>query len=199
VVYVAAQGPLWSPGGQRGLYKTVDGAQTWQRILGGGEYTGVNDVIMDPRNPDVLYAATHQRFRNVAALIDGGPESGIHKSTDGGKTWRELENGLPEEDMGKIGLALSPQNPDVVYATIELALRKGGFYRSATAGESWEKRSDYVSGGTGPHYYQEIFASPHKLDRIYHDLHAGRPRAQAQRQPRAGLRPGRSGLPAGRL
>ncbi|MHC4819750.1 MAG: WD40/YVTN/BNR-like repeat-containing protein, partial [Planctomycetota bacterium] len=150
-----------------GLYKSVDGGGSWEKILGGGEYTGVNEVLMDPRNPDVLYASTHQRFRNVAALINGGPESGIHKSTDGGKTWRELENGLPEEEMGKIGLAVSPQNPDVVYATIELAHRKGGLYRSANGGESWEKGADYISGGTGPHYYQEIFASPHKFDRIY--------------------------------
>jgi photosystem II stability/assembly factor-like uncharacterized protein len=167
VVYVAAQGPLWSGGGDRGLYKTGDGGKTWQRILAGGQYTGVNEVHMDPRNPDVLFAARHQRLRNVAALINGGPESGIFKSVDGGKTWRELEKGLPEEDMGKIGLAISPIDPDVVYATIELGRRTGGFWRSADGGESWEKRSDYLSGGTGPHYYQEIFASPHRFDRIY--------------------------------
>ncbi len=166
-LYVAVQGPLWTAGGERGLYKTSDGGVTWEKILGGGEYTGVNEVRMDPRDPQVLYAATHQRFRNVAALIDGGPESGIHKSEDGGKSWRELTRGLPEEDMGKIGLAISPQRPDVVYATIELAHRTGGFYRSEDGGESWEKRSDYLSGGTGPHYYQEIFASPHRFDRIY--------------------------------
>ncbi|MEE8523698.1 MAG: glycosyl hydrolase [Thermoanaerobaculia bacterium] len=168
VIYVAAQGPLWSGGGDRGLYKSTDGGKTWKKVLGGdGEYTGVNEVVMDPRDPDVLYASTHQRLRTVAALINGGPESGIHKSTDGGETWRKLESGLPEEDMGRIGLAVSPQNPDVVYATIELAYREGGFYRSANGGGSWEKMSDYLSGGTGPHYYQEIFASPHKFDRIY--------------------------------
>ena len=167
VVLVAAQGPLWSPGGERGLYKSSDGGQSWKKVLGGGEYTGVNEVVIDPGNPDVLYASTHQRFRNVAALINGGPESGIHKSTDGGETWRELTVGLPEEDMGKIGLAISPQRPDVVYATIELADRKGGFYRSADGGETWEKRNDYLSGGTGPHYYQEIVASPHRFDRVY--------------------------------
>ncbi len=167
IVYVAAQGPLWSPGGDRGLFKTEDGGKTWVKILGGGEYTGVNEVRMDPRSPDVLWASTHERYRNVAAVIDGGPESGIHKSTDGGRTWRRLTKGLPEEDMGKIGLAVSPQNPDVVYATIELAHRKGGFWRSEDGGESWEKRNDYLSGGTGPHYYQEIFASPHAFDRVY--------------------------------
>jgi photosystem II stability/assembly factor-like uncharacterized protein len=167
VVYVAAQGPLWSAGGERGLYKTIDGGTTWQQILGGGEYTGVTDLVMDPRDPDVLFAATHQRSRTVAALINGGPESGIHKSSDGGATWRELEKGLPEEDMGRIGMAISPQRPNVLYATIELAHRKGGFWRSEDGGESWEKTSDRMAGGTGPHYYQEIFASPHVFDRIY--------------------------------
>jgi photosystem II stability/assembly factor-like uncharacterized protein len=167
VVYVATQGPLWSPGGERGLFKTQDGGATWEAVLTGGEYTGVTDVVMDPRDPDVLYAATHQRLRNVAALLNGGPESGIHKSIDGGKSWRELEEGLPEDDMGRIGLALSPQNPDVVYATVELAHRKGAFFRSADRGGSWDRRAEYASGGTGPHYYQEIFASPHKFDRIY--------------------------------
>ena len=167
VVYVASQGPLWSGGGERGLFKTTDGGETWEKILGGGEYTGVNEVHMDPRDPDTLYASTHQRFRTVAALVNGGPESGIHKSTDGGATWRELTNGIPSEDKGKIGLAISPQNPDVVYATIELAYREGGFWRSADRGETWEKMNDYVSGATGPHYYQEIFASPHKFDRVY--------------------------------
>ncbi len=167
VVYVAAQGPLWSAGGDRGLYKTTDGGKTWNKILGGGPYTGVNEVRIDPRDPDVLYASTWQHYRTVAALVDGGPESAIHKSTDGGKTWRKLAKGLPEEDMGRIGLAISPERPDVVYATIELAHRKGGFWRSTDGGESWEKRSDYVSGGTGPHYYQEIFADPHRFDRVY--------------------------------
>ena len=167
VVYVAAQGPLWSGGGDRGLYKSTDGGETWQLVLGGGQYTGVTEVHLDPRNPDVVFAARHQRLRSVAALVNGGPESGIFKSTDAGATWRELTEGLPAEAKGKIGLAISPIDPDVVYATIELGRRTGGFWRSADGGESWEKRSDYLSGGTGPHYYQEIFADPHRFDRIY--------------------------------
>ena len=167
VVYVAAQGPLWSAGGDRGLYKTTDGGKTWELILSAGEYTGANEVHIDPHNPDILYASLHQRFRNVAALMDGGPESGIHKSTDGGQSWRELTNGIPKEDKGKIGLAVSPVDNDVIYATIELAQRTGGFWRSTDGGASWEKRSDEFYSGTGPHYYQEIFASPHDVNTVY--------------------------------
>lgn len=167
VVYVAAQGPLWSAGGDRGLYKTVDGGKTWEKILSGGEYTGANEVHLDPKNPDIVLASLHQRFRNVAALMNGGPESGIHKSIDGGKTWRELKKGIPAEDKGKIGLSISPVDSSVVYATIELAQRTGGLWRSLDGGENWEKRSDEVYSGTGPHYYQEIFASPHDVDTVY--------------------------------
>jgi photosystem II stability/assembly factor-like uncharacterized protein len=180
VVFAAAQGPLWSAGGDRGLYKSADGGATWRKVLGNGlgnteiddGYTGVSEVHLDPRNPDVMYAVSWQRFRNVAVLLNGGPGSGIHKSEDGGETWRELTEGLPKETMGKIGFAISPQNPDVVYATIELANRKGGFWRSADGGETWEQKKDYMPGGTGPHYYQEIFASPHRFDRVYQmDVH----------------------------
>lgn len=175
VVFVAAQGPLWSAGGERGLYKSIDGGETWRKVLGDGlgntalddRYTGVSEVHLDPRNPDVMYAVSWQRLRNVAVLLDGGPGSGIHKSEDGGETWRELTEGLPDGDKGKIGFAISPQRPDVVYATIELKNRSGGFWRSEDGGESWEKKNDYLSSGTGPHYYQEIFASPHKFDRVY--------------------------------
>ncbi len=166
-VYAAAQGPLWSPGGERGLFKTTDGGRTWNNILSDGEWTGVTDVVMDPRDPEILYAATWQHHRTVAAVVDGGPESGIHKTTDGGAGWTKLTNGLPEGNVGKIGLATSPQNPDVVYAAIELDNREGGVWRSADRGASWEKRSDAVSGATGPHYYQELVASPHAFDRIY--------------------------------
>jgi len=94
-VYVASQGPLWSSGGERGLYKTTDGGKTWEQILSKGPYTGVTDVVFDPRNPDILYAATHQRHRTVWALVNGGPETGIFKSVDGGQNWKELKSGLP--------------------------------------------------------------------------------------------------------
>ena len=174
-IFVAAQGPLWSGGGDRGLYKSTDGGENWRKVLGDGlgnteiddQYTGVSEVHMDPRNPDVMYAVSWQRLRNVAVVMDGGPGTGIHKSVDGGETWRQLTEGLPEGMMGKTGVAVSPQNPDVVYATIELDNRTGGFWRSANGGESWEKMNEYLSSGTGPHYYQELFASPHQFDRVY--------------------------------
>ena len=168
VVYVASQGPLWSKGGSRGLFKTTDGGKTWTNILSKGEYTGVTDIAMDPRNPNTIYAATHQRHRTVWALLNCGPESGVHKSVDGGETWTELKSGLPGGDKGKIAIQVSPQKSNVVYATIEEPGLKGGFYRSEDFGNSWKKMSDYVGGGTGPHYYQEIYCDPHRFDVIYH-------------------------------
>lgn len=167
-VYVAVQGPLWSPGGERGLFKTTDGGATWNNILSKGPYCGVTDIVIDPTNPAVIYAATHQRHRTVWALLNTGPESGIFKSTDGGATWKELTNGIPGGDKGKIALGISPQDNSVVYASVETVNREGGFFRSTNAGESWEKRSSFVSGGTGPHYYQEIYLDPHRFDVIYH-------------------------------
>ncbi len=167
VVYVAAEGPLWSAGGERGVYKTTDGGNSWEPALEISENTGVTSLEFDPINPDVLYAAAYQRRRTVWSFLAGGPESGIYKSTDGGESWRRLERGLPKGDMGKIGLAVSPVETDYVYATVEATEKEKGFYRSTDAGESWEKRSSYISGGTGPHYYQEIYASPHDRDLIY--------------------------------
>ena len=165
VVYAACQGPLWSPGGDRGLYKTTDGGKTWAPVLKISENTGVTDVLMDPREPDVLYAASYQRRRHVYTVINGGPESAIYKSTDAGASWKKLQSGLPEADMGRIGLALSPANPDILYAIIEAADKKGGFFRSADRGATWEKRSDYVSGSG--QYYQEPYADPKNPDRVY--------------------------------
>jgi len=161
VVWVSAQGPLWNSGGDRGLYKTTDGGQNWEKVLGGNEWTGVTDLVMDPRNPDVLYAATWQRHRTKAAYMGGGPGSGLHKSTDGGETWSELTRGIPDSDLGKIGLAISPQQPDTVYAAITLDRRTGGVFMSTNRGETWQRQSDAVAGATGPHYYQELYASPH--------------------------------------
>ncbi len=165
VVYVAAQGPLWSAGGDRGLYKTTDRGATWKRVLHVSDDTGVSEVVFDPRDPDVLYASAYQRRRHVWTLINGGPESAIYKSTDAGATWRKLKEGLPKVDLGRVGLAVSPVDPDVVYAIVEAEPGEGGFFRSSDRGESWEKRSPYVSGS--PQYYNEIFADPVALDRVY--------------------------------
>ncbi|HEV8629250.1 MAG TPA: glycosyl hydrolase, partial [Thermoanaerobaculia bacterium] len=164
-VFVAAQGPLWADGGDRGLYRTTDGGKTWKRVLDVSTHTGVTDVVMDPRDPNTLWAASYQRRRHMWTLIDGGPESTIYKSTDGGESWRKVEKGLPEGDKGRIGLAVSPVDPDVVYAWVEAQRGDSGFFRSSNRGESWEKRGGYIS--TSPQYYQEIVADPHVLDRVY--------------------------------
>jgi photosystem II stability/assembly factor-like uncharacterized protein len=163
-VWVAAQGPLWSSGGERGLYKTTDGGATWSQALRISDDTGVTDFLLDPRDPDTVLAAAHQRRRHVWTFVSGGPESGLHKSTDGGKSWRKLTSGLPKGDLGRIGLALSPQNPDVVYAILEAEGDGSGFYRSLDRGESWEKRGDHSTSGN---YYTEIVADPHQEGRIY--------------------------------
>ncbi len=165
VVFVASQGPLWSDGGDRGLYKSTDGGKTWRNVLSIDQYTGVSEVHFDPRDPDVLYASAYQRRRHVWTLINGGPGSAIYKSTDNGETWREVTSGLPNDKMGRIGMAVAPSNPDIVYAIIEAKGKSSGFYRSIDRGESWHKQGSYVSGS--PQYYQEIYVDPHDPDRIY--------------------------------
>ncbi len=167
VIWVASQGPLWSKGGERGIYKSVDGGKTWKQTLGDKEWIGATDIVINPENPQILYAATWQRHRTIAAYMGGGPGTAIYKSKDGGDTWEKLTNGLPTSNMGKIGLAISPQKPDVVYAAIELERRTGGVFRSSNGGANWTKMSDAVSGATGPHYYQELYASPHQFDHLY--------------------------------
>ncbi len=165
VVFVAAQGPLWAAGGDRGLYRTTDGGGTWDRVLEIDEHTGVNEVYFDPRNPQVMYAVAWQRRRHQWTMIDGGPGSGIHKSTDGGETWRAIDRGLPSGDKGRIGMAISPQNPDVLYAIVEASGDAGGTYRSDNMGENWRRTSGYQS--SAPMYYHELYADPHRFDRIY--------------------------------
>jgi photosystem II stability/assembly factor-like uncharacterized protein len=164
IVFVAAQGPLWGPGGDRGLFKTSDGGKTWKNILNISENTGVTDVAIDPNNPDTMYAASYQRRRHVYTLVNGGPESALHKSTDAGATWNKLRAGLPGVDMGRIGLAISPVDTNVVYATIEAADRRGGIFRSTDQGGSWERRNPY---DTTAMYYGKITADPKDVDRIY--------------------------------
>ncbi|HVA57094.1 MAG TPA: hypothetical protein VNF92_04340 [Gemmatimonadaceae bacterium] len=164
VVYVAAQGPLYSAGGDRGLYKTTDGGKTWKKILGNGEWAGVADVALDPRNPDLLIAATWQRYRRQWGYIAGGPESALWRSADGGETWKKITAGLPSgDDVGRYGLAVAPQDPDIVYAMVE-AGEGGGFYRSTDDGVSWTKMSGYNSVGL---YYGRIYPDPNDVDRVY--------------------------------
>ncbi len=166
-VLVAAEGPLWSGGGERGVYRTEDGGATWTRTLDLGPDTGATDLEFAPGNPDIVYAASYQRRRHIWSFLAGGPGSGIHKSTDGGASFRKVTRGLPAGDVGKIGLAVTPAAPEIVYATIEADAEERGFYRSTDRGESWEKRNSYISGGTGPHYYQEIEADPTDPDTVY--------------------------------
>jgi photosystem II stability/assembly factor-like uncharacterized protein len=164
VVYVAAEGPLWGPGGDRGLYKTTDGGKNWKAVLTISENTGVVDVAIDPSNPDIVYAAAYQRRRHVFTLIDGGPESAIYKSTDAGASWNKLKSGLPTVDMGRIGLAVSPADPNVVYATIEAGDGKGGVFRSDDKGATWERRNEFDAGAM---YYARVVADPKNVDRIF--------------------------------
>ncbi len=163
-VYVAAQGPVWGPGGDRGLYKTTDGGKNWELVLKSGPYTGVSDMEIDPRNPDIIYATTHQRERRVYSKINGGPESAIYKSEDAGKTWKKLGRGLPSGDVGRIGLGMAPSNPDIIYAIIELPGNGGGFYRSVDLGESWTRMGNMVAGS--PQYYNEIYVDPADENRV---------------------------------
>lgn len=165
VVYVAAQGPLWGPGGDRGLYKSTDAGATWNTVLTISENTGVTDIVMDPRDTQVLYAASYQRRRHVWTLINGGPESMIFKSTDGGASWDTLRSGLPKGDVGRIGLAISPANPDYLYAIIEASEGNGGVFRSTNRGASWQKRGSYVA--RSPQYYQELVCDPLDPDKVY--------------------------------
>jgi photosystem II stability/assembly factor-like uncharacterized protein len=165
VVYVAAYGPLWSEGGERGIYQSNDGGENWERILHVSDNTGFSDLWMDPRNSDVMYASAHQRRRHVWTYLSGGPESAIYKTTDGGKNWRKIMSGLPNTDLGRIALAVSPANPDVVYAMVEgFDEEHGGFYRSNNMGESWSRQSDYFTSGN---YYVELIPDPADENKVF--------------------------------
>ncbi len=164
-IYVAAQGPLWNSGGDRGLYRSTDGGANWKRILDIDENTGINEFVIDPGNPDVIVASSYQRRRHVWTLINGGPGSGIHKTTDGGISWYKVAGGLPAGDLGRIGLAAAPSEPNMIYAIIEADKEDKGVYRSNDFGESWEKRSDH--GTSSPQYYNELYVDPQNPERVY--------------------------------
>src|SRR5688500_12550070 len=166
VVYATAMGSMWSPGGDRGVYKTIDGGKTWKQMLKpDNEWTGAYELAMDPRNGDVLYATTYQRGRRQWGFIDGGPGSAVYKSTDAGATWNKISRGLPSEELGKIGLALSPADPNVLYLQVEAANRAGGFFRSRDGGQNWERMSTRTAGP--PFYYHKLTADPKNVDRVY--------------------------------
>jgi photosystem II stability/assembly factor-like uncharacterized protein len=167
IVWVASQGPLFSPGGDRGLYKTTDGGATWKPSLTVSENTGITDFDVDPRNPDIMYAAAYQRRRHTSIIIAGGPESAMYKTTDAGAHWNKLTEGIPTVDKGRIAIAVSPQKPDVVYATITTNQQNklSGFYRSDDAGAHWTMTTAFIV--QDPEYYGEIFADPAQYDRVY--------------------------------
>lgn len=165
-VLVAAQGPLWNAGGDRGLYKTTDGGATWSRILEIDEHTGVNEFVIDPNDVDNIVVSTYQRRRHVWVLINGGPGSGIQRTTDGGKTWSKVTSGLPtKDDVGRIGLAQAPSQPNTLYAIIEASDAEEGTYKSENFGVTWKKQSSHIT--TSPQYYNEIIVDPNNPDRVY--------------------------------
>ncbi len=164
IVFVAAEGSVWGPGGERGLYKTIDGGKKWKRVLEISKHTGVNEVIMDPRNPDIMYATSEQRRRHTFTKIGGGPESAVYKSTNAGESWEKIMNGLPKVDIGGMGLDISPANPEYIYLSVEAAENKGGFFRSTNRGASWEKMSDRNASGQ---YFNEIFCDPKDENKVY--------------------------------
>ena len=192
VVWVAANGQLFGPNPERGVFKTIDGGETWGKVLYIDENTGATDLLMDPSNPDILFAATYQRRRTACCFVGGGPGSGIWTSQDGGESWNRVEgNGLPNGTMGRIALAMTPANPDVVYAQIEVAADKedqlneveseewqrlaredatppdpewNGIWRSTNKGRSWEFRSN--ENGR-PMYFSQIRVSPQDPDLVY--------------------------------
>ncbi len=165
VVYVAAQGPVFGAGGDRGLYKTTDGGKTWTKVLDGGKWAGAGDAVMDPTNPNVLIVSLWQRGRKQWGYVAGGPESSLQRTTDGGKTWTKVQSGLPGGPLGRIGLAISPVNHDIVYAIAEAGGDPGGgFFRSQDNGVSWHRMSDESTSGN---YYAELFADPVNVNRVY--------------------------------
>ena len=163
-VLVACEGSVWGPGGDRGLYKSKDGGENWNKVLEISENTGVNNIKIDPSNPNIMYATTEQRRRHHYGKINGGPESSVYKSTDGGENWNKIKKGLPTVHIGGMGIDVSPVDPNIVYLIVEAAEGKGGFYRSTNKGESWKRMSDHHSSGQ---YYNEITCDPVDVNKVY--------------------------------
>ena len=178
VAYVAAVGRLWGPNPERGVYRTTDGGETWERLLFIDDDTGATELVMDPGDPRTLFAATYQRRRRAWGFNGGGPGSGIHRTTDGGDTWTELTEGLPEGDKGRIGLDIYRRDGNLIYALVEADARapgqgfgggggsdaKNGVYRSTDRGETWEHLS---TTNNRPMYYSQIRVDPSDPERLY--------------------------------
>ena len=180
VVYVAAVGHLWGPNEERGVYRTKDGGRTWDKVLYVDEDTGAIDLVMDPNDPQTLFAAMYQRRRTGFGFNGGGPGSGIYRTTDGGDSWEELTNGLPSGIKGRIGLDIYRGDGNLVFAIVEADLRRGGFgrraaqqpqgdqqngvYRSTDRGDTWEQMS---TTNSRPMYYSQIRVDPNDPNRIY--------------------------------
>lgn len=164
-LYVAVPGKLWSDSPDRGLYKTTDGGKTWEKILYTDEKTGCADVLMDPRNPDVLLASMWQFRRTPYSFSSGGPGSALYKSTDGGKTWRKITNGLPTTEFGRIALALAPSAPDNMLAIVES--EKTSLLISADGGESWKYQSANTNVTARPFYFSTLVVDPKDPKRVY--------------------------------
>ena len=171
VVYVTALGHLFGPNEERGVYRSTDGGETWEKVLYVSEHTGAIDLRMHPENPQVLYAAMWQAERKPWAMHSGphnGPnEGGVWKTTDGGDSWNELTNGLPTDSVGKIGLAVSPADPDRVYALVEAQEHNRGLYRSDDGGDSFERVSDFRGLLARAWYYTHVDAHPTKEDVVF--------------------------------
>src|SRR4029453_8289900 len=166
VVYVAAIGHAYGPNAERGVFRTKDGGTTWQRVLFVNDRTGAADIAMDPSNPQVLYATTWEMLRTPWNITSTGPGGGLYKSTDGGDTWSRLASGLPASNLGKIGVAVSPVNPQRVWATVE-ADEKGGIYRSDDGGSTWQLLNDGFNMTSRQYYYGHIFADPLDANTMY--------------------------------
>ncbi|MBR43395.1 MAG: glycosyl hydrolase [Gemmatimonadetes bacterium] len=164
IVYFGAVGNLWAGSEHRGVFKSTDGGQNWDKVLFVDQFSGVIDMAIDPHNPNTIYAATYQRLRRAWGFNGGGPGSGIWKSTDGGQNWTRLGSGLPEGDLGRIGVAVAESNPDVVMAIVEAEDNQSGVYRSEDAGLSWKRVNQQ---NIRPMYYSHIFIDPNDDKRVY--------------------------------
>ena len=163
VIYVAAEGSIWTGNKERGVYKSEDGGKTWSNVLFISENTGVANLSFDTENPDIIYAGAEQRRRKQYTKIGGGPESAFYKTTNSGKTWDKLTNGIPSVDKGGMAIAVSPADPNYVYVMFEASNGEGGFYLSKNKGGSFEKMNSYNSSGQ---YYSEIFPDPNNRNKV---------------------------------